>query len=75
MGKKHKRVLKMLNYTEHSLILAGTATGCFFIFYICFFDCIYAGTTSCFRNKNCAIIQEIIKYKSTIKNTRRNMIT
>ena len=31
MSKKYKTVYKVLNYTEHLLILISTVTGCVFI--------------------------------------------
>ena len=31
MSKKHKKVCRVFNYIDHSLIVISTMTGCFFI--------------------------------------------
>ena len=33
MSKKHKKVCKVLNYIDHSLIVISTTTGCVSIYY------------------------------------------
>ena len=51
ISKKHNKVCKILNYTEHLLILASILTSCVFQFRSCFFSC-YSSSYSKFRNSN-----------------------
>ena len=46
MSKKHKKVCKVLNYIEHSLIAISTITGCVSIFAFAFLVGIPVGITS-----------------------------
>ena len=39
MGKKHKKVCRVLNYIDHSLIAISTIAGCVSISAFCFFSC------------------------------------
>ena len=67
MSKKHKRVLRVLNY-EHLLILICTVTGCVSIFALASLVGILIGVTSSEIKLNiCAIAPGIKKYKSIIK--------
>ena len=68
MSRKHKKVCKTLNYTEHFLILASTITGYISIFD---FDSLLGIpleiTSSAIGLKILAIDAGIIKYKSIIQ--------
>ena len=53
ISKRHKKVCKILNYTEHLLIFISTVIGCVSHFCFCFFNwysCRYCKFYS--RNKN-----------------------
>ena len=47
MNKKHKKVCRVLNYINHSLILISTITGCIYISTFASLVCIPIGITSC----------------------------
>ena len=67
MSKKHKKVCRVLNHTEHLLIIISTITGCFH-FSFCFFNWyFYRNYKFCSRIKVCLITAGIKKYKSIIK--------
>ena len=36
ISKKHKNVCKILNYSEHVLVVVSTVTGCIFCFFMVF---------------------------------------
>ena len=59
MSKKHKKVYRVLNYIQDSLIEICKVTGCFH-FYFCFFSCNF------YRNR---------KFYNTIKNLCNNHTT
>ena len=68
MSKKHKKVCRVLNYIDHSLIVISTITGCV---YISAFASIVAIplriTSSAIELKICVITAGIKTYKSIIK--------
>ena len=68
MSKKHKKVCRVLNYIDHSLIVTSTITGCV---YISAFASIVAIplriTSSAIGLKICVITAGIKTYKSIIK--------
>ena len=68
MSKKHKKVCRVLNYIDHSLIVISTITGCV---YISAFASIVAIplriTSSAIGLKICVITAGIKTYKSIIK--------
>ena len=68
MNKKHKKVCRVLNYIEHSLILISTVTGCVSIFAFASLVGIPMGITStAVELKICVITAGIKKYESIIK--------
>ena len=68
MNKKHKKVCRVLNYIEHSLILISTVTGCVSIFVFASLVGIPMGITStAVELKICVITAGIKKYESIIK--------
>ena len=72
MRRKYKKVCTALNYIEHFLILASTATGCISVSAFASSICIPIGTTSStIRLKICAITAGIKKYKSIIKKKKK----
>ena len=68
MNKKHKKVCRVLNYIEHSLILISTVTGCVSIFVFASLVGIPMGITStAVELKICVITAGSKKYQSIIK--------
>ena len=67
MSNKHNKVYRILNYTEHLLILISTVTGCVFIsaFASLVGISIIVGI--------CVIIVGIKKYKSIIKKKKKKL--
>ena len=64
MNEKYKKICKYLNYVEHLLILASTATGCVSISAFASLICVPVGITSSAVGINiCAIIAGIKKKK------------
>ena len=69
MNGKHKKVCKVSNYIEHSLIIISTITGCVSISAFASLVGILTGITSSAIGVNiCVITAGIKKYKSIIKN-------
>ena len=65
ISKKHKKVCKVLNYIDHSLIVISTTTGCVSIYYFASLVGIPIGITSSASGlKICVITTGIKKYKS-----------
>ena len=74
MSKKHKKVCRVLNYIDHSLIVISTITGCASISAFDSLVGIPIGITSSATGlKNCSITAGIQKYKSIIKKTKKNI--
>ena len=74
MSKRHKKVCKILNYTEHSFILISKITGCILISALDSLVGISIGITSSATGiKICIITVGIKKYKSINKKKRRSM--
>ena len=72
MSKKHKKVLKVLNYIEDFLTVTSTITGCVSILAFASLVGISIGiTSSTIRLKNCVITAGIKKYKSVIKKKKK----
>ena len=68
LSKKHKRVCRVLEYIEHSLILISTITGCVFISAFASLVEISIGITSfAIGVKICVIAAGNKKYKSINK--------
>ena len=63
MSKKHKKVCRVLHYTDHSVILISTITGCVYILASAFLG--FSGSLT--GLKTCVITAGIKKYKSIIK--------
>ena len=75
MSKKHKKLCRVLNYTEHLLIVISTITGCVYISAFASLVGISVGiTSSAIGVKICVITARIKKCKSTDKKRGRNMI-
>ena len=75
MSKKHKKLCRVLNYTEHLLIVISTITGCVYISAFASLVGISVGiTSSAIEVKICVITAGIKKYKSIDKKRGRNMI-
>ena len=75
MSKKHKKLCRVLNYTEHLLIVISTITGCVYISAFASLVGISVGiTSSAIGVKICVITAGIKKCKSTDKKRGRNMI-
>ena len=75
MSKKHIKVSKGLNYTEYLLILTSGVTGCVSVSAIASLVGVSIGIVSSAAGlKICAIISEVKKYRSIIKERRRTMI-
>ena len=75
ISKKQKKVYRVLNYTQHLLILISTVSG--YVSYSAFASSavIHIGIgSSAIWLKNFVIIAEIKKYKSIIKEKKKNMI-
>ena len=72
LRKKHKKICKILNYTEHLIILASTVTGCVSIFALASFVGFPVGIASSTAIiEVCVITARIKKYKSIIKNNNK----
>ena len=72
MSKKHKKVCRVLNYIEHSLILMSTITGCVSISPFASLVGISIGIrSSAIGVKICVITVGIKKYKSITKKKRK----
>ena len=68
MSKKHNKVYRVLNYTEHLLICYSKVSRCVSISAFAPFVGILIGITSSARRLNiCVITAGIKKYKSVIK--------
>ena len=68
MSKKHKKVCRVLNYIDHTLIVIPTITGCISISAFASLVGIPMGiTSSAIGLKICVITAGIKKYKSIIK--------
>ena len=68
MSKKHKKVCRVLHYTDYSVILISTITGCIYILASAFLVGTPVGITSSATGlKTCVITAGIKKYKSIIK--------
>ena len=75
MSKKHKKVCRVLNYINHSLVAISTINGCVFTSTFASLVGIPIGiTSSVIGLKICVITPGIKKYKSIIKKKRRNNI-
>ena len=76
MSKKHRKVCRVLNYIEHSLIVLSTITGCVSISTFTSLVGIPIGIANCtIVLKMFVITATIKKYKSIIKKkTRIGMI-
>ena len=73
MSKKHKKVCRVLNYIDHSLIVISTITGCVSISAFASLVGIPIGITSSATGlKVCVITAGIKKYKSIIKKKKKN---
>ena len=73
MRKKHKNVPRVLNYIDHSPIVASTITGCAPISAFVSFVRIRIGiASSTIELKTCVITTAIKMYKSIIKKKRKN---
>ena len=74
MNKKHKKVCRVLNYIEHSLILISTVTGCVSIFAFASLVGIPMGITStAVELKICVITAGIKKYELIIKKKEKEL--
>ena len=72
MGKKHKKVCRVMNYIEHLLILVSTITGCVSISDFASLDGIPIGiTSSAVGLKICLIAAGITECKSIIKKKKK----
>ena len=68
MSKKHRKVCRVLNYIEHSLIVISTITGCVSISTFASLVGITIGLANCTIGlKMFVITAPIKKYKSIIK--------
>ena len=75
MPKKHKKVCKFSNYTEHLLLLASVVTGYVSIFaFASLFGILVGNVSSALGIKICATTTVIKKYKSIIKKKEKSMI-
>ena len=73
MSKKHKKVCRVLNYIDHSLIVISTITGCVSISVFASLVGIPIGITSSATGlKVCVITAGIKKYKSIIKKKKNH---
>ena len=73
MSKKHKKFCRVLNYTDHSLIVISAITGCVSISAFVSFVAIPIGVTSSASGlKICVITAGIKKYKSIIKKKKKH---
>ena len=72
MNKKHKKVCRVLNYIEYSLILISTVTGCVSISAFASLAGTLIGiTSSAVELKICVLTAGIKKYKSIIKKKKK----
>ena len=72
MNKNHKKVCRVLNYIDHSLIVISTITVCVSIFAFASLVGIPVGITRfAIGLKICVITTGIKKYKSTIKKKKK----
>ena len=72
INKKHKKICKILNYTEHLLILASAVTGCASISVFAFLIGIPVGITSSATTITIfAVIARIEKYKTIFRKKRK----
>ena len=72
MGKKHKKVCRVLSYIDHSLIAISTITGCVSISaFASLVDIPVSIASSIMRLKTCVITERIKKYNSIIKKIRK----
>ena len=72
MSKKHKKVYRVLNYTEHLLILIYTVAGCISISaFASFVGIPIRITSSAIGLKTCVITAVIKKDKSIIKKKKK----
>ena len=72
ISKKHKKVCRVLNYTDHSLIVISTITGCISISAFASLVGIPIRIASSTIGLNiCVITAGIKKYKSIIKKKRK----
>ena len=72
MNKKHKKVCRVLNYIEYSLILISTVTGCVSISAVASLAGTLIGiTSSAVGLKICVLTAGIKKYKSIIKKKKK----
>ena len=75
LSKKHKKVCRVLDYIEHSLILISTITGCVFISdFASLVGISIAITSFAIGVKICVIAARNKKYKSINKKKGRNLI-
>ena len=75
MSKKHKKICRVLNYIEHSLIAISTVTGCVCISDFASLVEIPIGiASSTIGLKTCVITEAIKKYKSIFFKKGRSMI-
>ena len=73
MSKKHKKVCRVLNYIDHSLIVISTITGCVSISAFASLVGIPIGITSSATGLKVRVITAgIKKYKSIIKKKKKN---
>ena len=75
ISKKHKKIYKILNHTEHLLILVSTVTGCASISTFALLVGSFVGMASSATTIKIGVITAVIKkYTSIIKKKRKNMI-
>ena len=71
-SKKHKKIYRVLNYTEHLLILISTVTGCISISaFVSLVGILVGITRSAIGLKICVITAGIKKYKSITKKKKK----
>ena len=71
-SKKHKKIYRVLNYTEHLLILISTVTGCTSISaFVSLVGILVGITRSAIGLKICVITAGIKKYKSITKKKKK----
>ena len=74
-SKKHKKICRVLNYIEHSLIIISTTSGCVSIPAFASLNAILIGITSSAMGVTISVITaEIKKYNSVKKKKGRGMI-
>ena len=67
MSEKHKKVCRVLNYIDHSLIIISAITGCFSISALSLVGVPIGIASSAIGLNICVITAGIKKYKSMIK--------